>query len=135
MFGLDRRLGYAAVLVGYYFFGFVFSVRLVGLSDYLGSAAVGVLSIAWFLFMLSRTTILVTDEKYFSVVLARNFSLVLALYYFAAFFVIFVDWQASALLYGEFSWVKIAMPVTSVLIWTGIWVDFYRQRIKSGRRR
>ncbi|MBI4894134.1 MAG: hypothetical protein HY833_00115 [Candidatus Aenigmarchaeota archaeon] len=135
MFGLDRRWVYAAALVGYYFFGFIFSFRVAGFADYAGAAIVGVLSLAWFLFMLSRTTILVTDEKYFSVVLARNFSLVLALYYFASFFVIFVDWQASVLLYKEFSWIKIAMPVTSILMWTGIWVDFYRQRIKVGRRR
>ncbi|MBI4894135.1 MAG: hypothetical protein HY833_00120 [Candidatus Aenigmarchaeota archaeon] len=121
--GLDRKWGYAAVLVGYYFFVFIFSFRVAGFADYAGAAAVGVTSFVWFIFMATRSSILIADLK--------DLAIVLSIYYFIAFFVIFVDWQASNWFKTSYSWIKLIMSGASIAMWTGIWVDFYRQRVKG----
>jgi len=124
MFGLDRRWGYAAVVLGYYFFVFVFSYRVVGFQDYFGAATIGVTSYIWFLFMSStRGGFMLLDRK--------DLIIVLTIYYFIAFFVMFVDWQTSGWFKTTFSWIKIAMSIASIMMWTGIWVDFYFQRTKG----
>lgn len=112
------------MVTGYYVFVFVFGYFASGFVGYLGSVAVGAVSYVWFLAMTSnRLGALLVDVK--------DLAMVLSVYYFIAFLVIFMDWQTSVWFGTGFGWIKLVMSASSVVMWTGIWMDFYRQRVKG----
>lgn len=120
---IDRKWIYASVVLSYYVFVTVFGLR-TGLFVLTSTIAVGAISYAWFLFAVSRSGgAMLVDLK--------DLAVNVGICSFISFFVIFIDYQISVSWYGQYHILKPILGIASVVMWIGIWIDFYIQRING----
>lgn len=105
------------MLLSFYTFITVFSIRINFLDIFLPATVITILSYAWFLIMASRQGRLVIDYD--------DLVMQIFIYCFISFFVAFAS---LIFLGGDMSFVHILLLESPIVVWIVVWTDSYFHR-------
>jgi|GEM_PF-4788991 len=116
----SRKVLYAAMLLSFYTFVTVFSLRINFLEIFVPVILINLLSYAWFLILAARHGPLLVDYK--------DLIMQIFIYCFISFFIVF---SSLIFLEQEFRFLRILLLESPIVIWIIIWTDFYFYKTKA----